>query len=93
MVNKKFIPKKYLDAVRKVYAQQSGSVTYVSRYIRHNIKEEKDYVKTSQTVANIGKQAFYKEVKGQLVRKTPYEVFEMLDTTRRDLKATYMLIN
>jgi hypothetical protein len=83
------LPKKTLADVTKILATEAGSVTYVFRDERYDISTEKNYVIKSHLVVNFNPQSFLNE-KGK--KKTPREFFEMLMTTRSDLKASYFII-
>jgi len=87
---KKLVPKKDLAAVVRSLQNRAGTVTYTFRTERYNIKNDKIYYNLSRQVIHLNPQAFLQE-NGD--RKTPYQLWEMLESFRKDIGAAYFALN
>lgn len=85
MKKRKVIPKKDLPAILRIRSNNGGRVNYVFREERYDIKKDKTAYHISSLASTISSKA--------LEEKTPYEIWEMLESTRLDLGAAYFLIN
>jgi len=88
--NKKIVPKKDLAAVVRSLQNRAGTVTYTFREERYDIKNDKSYYKIAHQVLHLNSKAFLQE-NGDI--KTPYQLWEMLEGLRVDLRADYFLIS
>jgi len=88
--SKKILPKKVLSLILNIVKNNGGNVTYVFRSERYNIKKEEKYFNTAHLSSKISSESLIQE-NGS--KKTPYQIWEMLEKTRLDFGASYFLIS
>lgn len=84
-------------AINKIYTKEAGTVTYYFVEERIVFPPEHPNGKTikNKTVlqSNINKDAFYKQTKKGLEKKSPIDLIEMFKTTQWDLGANYFKVD
>lgn len=85
------------EAINKIYTKETGTVTYyfVEERIIFPPEHPNGKVIRNSTVlqSNINKDAFYKQTKRGIEKKTPIDLIEMFRTTQWDLGATYFKVD